>query len=823
MDRSHSSRLKCLLVLIFVLSLLTIATHPAAAAIITVDDGGDQNHTAIQDAITAASAGDTIRVYPGTYNENVEVNKQLNITSTDGAAVTNVTAVSSSDSVFFVTADDVTINGFNVSGATSVYNSGIFLSSSSNNTLTNNTASSNYRGIYLDISSNNTLTGNTASSNYRGIYLDISSNNTLTGNTASNNTDDGIYIYSSNNNTLTGNTVSDNSDEGIYLSTSSNNTLTGNMVSDNTDNGIYIYSSIFLPSSSNDNTLTSNTVSNNTDNGIYLSGSSNNTLISNTMSNNTYNFGVVGDNMLEMLNDINTSNTVDSKPIYYVVNNSDITIDSSTNAGVVYCINCQNISIEDLTLSNNVNGIFLYNSTDSNITNNTVSSNYECISLDSSSNNTLTSNTMSNSSDDGIDLDYSSNNMLTSNTMLNNSDDGIDLGFSSNNNTLTSNTVSNNSDDGIDLDSSSNNTLTNNTASDNSDNGIYLKDSSNNNTLTSNTALDNGDYGIYLSDSNNNFIYNNLFNNSDNINVDGTNTGNVWNTTKTSGTSIAGGSYLGGNYWLTPTGTGFSQVNDTDVDGDAICDETYSIASGHVDYLPLIAPDTTTPASSGESSSGSRASVGQSNTPSNVASTDSAIKKVLAGDNVEYDLSGGEGPVLGISFDANSYEGNVVTNVQVLKQMPDDVEDDPSDGQPYQVVSLTVGSEGTISNENADNILIRFKVSREWINENNIDPSTIRMTRYHEDAWNDLPTNQVGEDDEFLHFTAQTTGFSVFKIIGDELVEVSEPVEEPESEPVEEETPEAPAEEDTGLPGFTAGIGIAVLGLAGFMYRRTKQ
>jgi PGF-pre-PGF domain-containing protein len=133
----------------------------------------------------------------------------------------------------------------------------------------------------------------------------------------------------------------------------------------------------------------------------------------------------------------------------------------------------------------------------------------------------------------------------------------------------------------------------------------------------------------------------------------------------------------------------------------------------------------------------SRTSVGPSLSSDDVDSTDSAIKKVLAGSSVRYDFSESRGPVMGIGFQAKDNNGNVVAKVQVLKEKPADV-DEPS-GNSYRILSLTVGSEGSINEDNADNILIEFKVSKEWIEENNIDPSTIRMTRYHNGQWQDLP------------------------------------------------------------------------------------
>ena len=90
------------------------------------------------------------------------------------------------------------------------------------------TASYNY-GIYLYSSSNNTVTGNTCNNNNNyGIYLYSSSDNTVTGNTCNNNSYNGIRLSSSSDNTITGNTCNNNNSNGIYLSSSSNNTVTGN-------------------------------------------------------------------------------------------------------------------------------------------------------------------------------------------------------------------------------------------------------------------------------------------------------------------------------------------------------------------------------------------------------------------------------------------------------------------------------------------------------------------------------------------------------------------------------------------------------------------
>ncbi len=60
---------------------------------------------------------------------------------------------------------------------------------------------------------------------------------------------------------------------------------------------------------------------------------------------------------------------------------------------------------------------------------------------------------------------------------------------------------------------------------------------------------------------------------------------NAWNFTKTIGTNIVNGPYLGGNYWADPDGAGWSQV--TPDRGDGFCNSPYAFNSKNTDCLPL--------------------------------------------------------------------------------------------------------------------------------------------------------------------------------------------------------------------------------------------
>ncbi|NJE03851.1 NosD domain-containing protein [Thermococcus sp. MV11] len=87
--------------------------------------------------------------------------------------------------------------------------------------------------------------------------------------------------------------------------------------------------------------------------------------------------------------------------------------------------------------------------------------------------------------------------------------------------------------------------------------------------------------------SGNVFVYNNVFNNTENF----VSTGAVvyLNVTKTPGKNVLGGPYLGGNYWASPDGNGFSDTC-TDANWDGICDQQYQVDSYNTDYLPLAIP-----------------------------------------------------------------------------------------------------------------------------------------------------------------------------------------------------------------------------------------
>ena len=231
--------------------------------------------------------------------------------------------------------------------------------------------------------------------------------------------------------------------------------------------------------------------------------------------------------------------------------------------------------------------------------NNILISNNYGINIDQSNNNAITSNSAILSILGGIYMSYSSNNTLINNTEYKNGW-GMWLGNSFNNTIKDNHAISNNNS-GISLSASSDNILINNNASSNVGAGMYawssarntLKenfvssnaygfslDSSDINTIINNNVILNTWYGIVLSNSSSNVIYNNYFNNINNALDDGS---NIWNTTKTPGANIIGGTWLGGNYWHDYTGSD----SDGDGLGDTLLPYNIHINNGG-DYLPLM-------------------------------------------------------------------------------------------------------------------------------------------------------------------------------------------------------------------------------------------
>jgi parallel beta-helix repeat protein len=352
--------------------------------------------------------------------------------------------------------------------------------------------SSTNAGVFYAVNCTNLVIKDlTLVNNYHGLFLLGVSNSTIENVTISNNRF-GIECWSSSNNTLISNNVSANY-YGIYSRFFHNNTLTNNIISNSGYQGMHL-------GLSNGNTLTDNTLTFN-EYGIYLSSSNQNVLTGNKMSDNNYNFWISG----SLNNDIELSNTVDGKPLWYVQGAEGVVYDSSTNAGAFYAVNCNNITIKDIDTSSHCqSGISLWYTSNSTIENVTVSNNNRGIYLNNSNNNKLINSTASDNYY-GISLEYSNDNLITDNTALNNQY-GIFVSLYCVNNTVSQNIVTSNEKYGITI-GAPDNIITGNTVSSNQY-GITVSASSSGNVLSNNVMFGN-QYNFYIPCSSAGALYEN--------------------------------------------------------------------------------------------------------------------------------------------------------------------------------------------------------------------------------------------------------------------------------------------------------------------------
>lgn len=334
-----------------------------------------------------------------------------------------------------------------------------------------------------------------------------------------------------------------------------------------------------------ENVKVSNVLAVNNRGGIFLYCSYNVTLKENRMKGNKFNFGVDGNHLSNFIHRIDESNTVEEKPLRYLINKSNQTV--STPTGCVILVNSTNIKLKNLELVQNYAGIFCLASTnvtifdseaslnqigvyvlncDSVIVHSTImTKNYVGIMVEDSENVTIENNFVSGMGifSDGILFDHSTKCQARLN-ILNKNRINLWLCYS-NENVVTKNEVSIASFSGISLTNAHNNLLTKNWLFNNIE-----------------SALPPFSDGIALNIemSFNNCIYHNHFVN---------NTYKVFITD--SANTYDNGYPLGGNYWSDYNGTDFySSPHQNETGSDGIGDTPYVIEENNQDRYPLMSP-----------------------------------------------------------------------------------------------------------------------------------------------------------------------------------------------------------------------------------------
>ena len=526
---------------------------------------------------------------------------------------------------------------------------GIHIWDASNNLVVNNTVENNEYGIdFYGNSHNNTLRNNNMVGNkYNfGIILrgettnyfvtpvpfldnDVDASNKVDGKSvyywidrhnAQVPSDAGCVLLYNCTNILVNHCTLSNNIEGILVVTSNSTTISENAIASNSY-GIYIAFYSYY------NSLTRNDLAGNIY-GVFLGMLSRyTTMRSNSIGGGLMNFGMDPSFYLNRLfemtndmdktdlaNDIDSSNTVDGKPMVYWFNEHDRQV--PVNAGFVMLINCSGISIEDLNLTNNLENIVIFASNDTLIRNNRVANSVYGIKVSSF-------NRMN--ADNSQDIRRSFNVTVSDNTIVNN---GVAIHLLQSGNSTISGNVLDGNPLGILLSDTSYSTISRNVinASDvASSTGLHFEHDlyvfyypsnpafyfawewsreliqvevggiivgGGNNIIHGNTVTNSvrsiilGDLIRNMFGSGNIIFHNNFINCSGYMQAYDSFWGNQWDN----------GYLAGGNYWSDSNKTDiYSGPQQNVTGGDGICDSAYMIIAGRpsaleYDHYPLTVP-----------------------------------------------------------------------------------------------------------------------------------------------------------------------------------------------------------------------------------------
>jgi parallel beta-helix repeat protein len=374
--------------------------------------------------------------------------------------------------IFLANTSEIDVLGNKISGGTF----GLGVSDSDSNKLTDNLMASGTQGIYVINSSSQEFNKNSIKNVEYGITLENSSKNSIKECSIENSTV-GLGLGKSTQNDAIENSIVNTKDTAIQMGFSSSNNLSGNQIK-------------------------------NSYRGIIISESPGNLLQNNRLQDVNWSLYVEGIDQNGFDNSIDETNLADGKPIVYLYDQSQASIQNKELAHLTLAY-CHNITIKNTAITNDA--VFLFNS----------------------SNNQILENNISNCF--GMRLVNSVGNEVSRNRLSGNIFSGLFL-VSSDSNQIEENIASENNQNGISLIDCRNNILRGNLLDRNHQTGIWLNLSNDNRIYQNN--ISNNLLGLQVLYSSGNQIYhNNFINNKDHSqDLEGRNSWDMGNIT-------------GGNYW----------------------------------------------------------------------------------------------------------------------------------------------------------------------------------------------------------------------------------------------------------------------------------
>lgn len=354
--------------------------------ILYVGGSGSGNYTRIQDAINDSDTGDIVYVYneSSPYYEHLVIQKSISLIGEDTFSTEiNGSLLDNSLDTVIVTGDHVVIKRFRFTDNLGYYYQAAVKAMADYLTLSDCIIQDNaWVGISLVGASFCQILDCELYGNLMAVNLVNSGGNTIQ-NCVCHENSDAISLYqTSDNNQLIDCTCFSNSFNSIHIQQSSGNQITGCVC----ENGYE---------------------------GISLAYAPNTIMKNNTMMNNYANFGIGSSSVSDFYCDIDTSNTINGKPMYYIIGRSNLLFDESMEIGFLGLVDCYNISVKNCDFSNNFEGMMIAGTSNSFIENcSFLNNDGHGMYLISSLDNMVRNCTFRNGFFDGIFLYDSSNNTL---------------------------------------------------------------------------------------------------------------------------------------------------------------------------------------------------------------------------------------------------------------------------------------------------------------------------------------------------------------------------------------------------------------------------
>ncbi|MFH7909564.1 MAG: PGF-pre-PGF domain-containing protein, partial [Candidatus Aenigmatarchaeota archaeon] len=204
------------------------------------------------------------------------------------------------------------------------------------------------------------------------------------------------------------------------------------------------------------------------------------------------------------------------------------------------------------------------------------------------------------------------------------------------------------------------------------------------------------------------------------------------------------------------------------------------------------------------------------------SSSDSSISagtnKISSGQSITYNFSLPKLDIIEIILTfANSVSG-ISINVNQLSESPGII-DVPGIGYAYITIDKTNFKDSDISS-----VTIKFRIPISWLNENNIDENSIKLYKYENGEWKELPTSILLRDDKYIYYSATSQGLSIYSISG-QVKTITAPSGEKPTSPTEEKPTKKSTEKPADYTMILLGIIIILLFASIFinLYRKSHK